>query len=331
MEECIKHSKVRLFADDTRILKEITCSGDVAKLQEDLSSVSIWALHNNMVLHEDKFDLIVHKANFRSELCELPHMIESYTYNTLSGITLYPADTLKDLGVLVSPDLSWRPQVSAVASRARSVASWALSVFRARDRTLKITLYKSLITSHLEYCCPLCSPSKIGDIQLLESVQRTFTSRINGVQHLDYWSRLRSLHLMSLQRRRERYIILQVHKILHNLCPNDVGIQFSPPSRLGIRAVIPKFNRSAKKGHQTLYDNSFSVLGPRLWNTLPTELTGIGSQQQLKERLTNYLFTIPDKPPVQGYSCQNNNSLLSWNENRAEAQQLRWSHDGMAC
>ena len=31
MKECIKHSKVRLFADDTRIMKEIMCSGDVAK------------------------------------------------------------------------------------------------------------------------------------------------------------------------------------------------------------------------------------------------------------------------------------------------------------
>ena len=52
------------------------------------------------------------------------------------------------------------------------------------------------------------------------------------------------------------------------------------------------------EGHQALYDNSFSVLGPRLWDTLLTELTGISSQQQLKERVTNYLFTIPDKPPV---------------------------------
>ena len=149
---------MRLFADDTRILKEITCSDDVANLQEDLSSVSIWALHNNMVLHEHKFDLIVHKANPRSELCELPRMIESYTYNTLSGITNCTQPILlrlKDLGVLVSPDLSRRPQVSAVASKSRSVASLALSVFRARDRTLMLTLYKSLVRSHLEYCCPL--------------------------------------------------------------------------------------------------------------------------------------------------------------------------------
>ena len=329
IETCIKHSKVHLFADDTRIRKEITCMGDVAKLQEDLFNVSIWTLENNMVLNEDKLDLIVHRANPATELDELPHRIEAYTYKTLSGITLYPSNSVRDLGIAVSPDLTWRAHISAIVSQARPVASWVLSVFRARDRYTMLTLYKSIVRSHLENCCPLWNPSQIGDIQLLESVQRTFTSRIKGVQHMNYWTRLSSLNLMSLQRRRERYIILQVHKILHGLCPNDVRLQFSPPSRLGIRAIVPKLSRSAKQVHQTLYDNSFGVLGPRLWNTIPAELTLM--VDKFKDNLTDYLLTVPDKPPVQGYSCANTNSILSWNENRAESQLLRWSPQGTTC
>ena len=35
--------------------------------------------------------------------------------------------------------------------------------------------------------------------------------------------------------------------------------------------------------------------------------------------LTNYLLLIPDKTPVLGYCCPNNNSLLSWSENGAVA------------
>jgi hypothetical protein len=89
-------------------------------------------------------------------------------------------------------------------------------VFRTRDTVTMITLYKSLVRSLLEYCCPLWNPRKVTDIQLLESVQRTFTSKIRSVKHLNYWDRLRTLKLMSLQRRRERYIILQMWKVLHN-------------------------------------------------------------------------------------------------------------------
>ena len=65
-----------------------------------------------------------------------------------------------------------------------------------------LTLYKSLIRSRLEYCCPFWDPTKIQDIVTLEGIQRSFTSKIVSVAHLDYHDRLKELKMMSLQRRR---------------------------------------------------------------------------------------------------------------------------------
>ena len=59
------------------------------------------------------------------------------------------------------------------------------------------------------------------------------SSRINGCTHLDYWERLKKLKLMSLQRRRERYIIVLVWKILHQRVPNEIGMKFSTNERRG--------------------------------------------------------------------------------------------------
>ena len=59
MHSCVKHSTIRFFADDTRILKHIHSSLDVDLLQQDLNSVIKWAGENNMTLHEDKFEYIV--------------------------------------------------------------------------------------------------------------------------------------------------------------------------------------------------------------------------------------------------------------------------------
>ena len=41
---------------------------------------------------------------------------------------------------------------------------------------------------------------------------------------------------------------------------------FMAPSRRGIRSVVPSLNRQSSRRNQTLYDNLFAVLGPRLWN-----------------------------------------------------------------
>ena len=126
-------------------------------------------------------------------------------YEVSNGNMLYPTQTVKDLGVTVSADLSWTPHVNRIAERAGKVASWVLSEFKTRDKATMMTIYKSLVRSHLEYCCPLWNCSKNKDIQQLEGIQRTFTSKIDGTQHLNYWQRLKALDLMSLQRRRERY------------------------------------------------------------------------------------------------------------------------------
>ena len=83
---------------------------------------------------------------------------------------------------MVSSDLSWSSHISNMVTKARSTLSWVFSVFKTRDTTIMITLYKSLVRSLLEYCCPLWDPTKITDIQMLEGVQRTFTSRIGGLR-----------------------------------------------------------------------------------------------------------------------------------------------------
>jgi len=175
-----------------------------------------------------------------------------------------------------------------------------------------LTLYKSMVRSQLEYCSPLWNPVKISDIQTLEGVQRTFTSRIAGCYQLNYWERLKKLSLMSLQRRRERYIIIHMWKLLHGLSSNDLQIQFYQRSRFGTLAKVPSLCKESSIGHQSSYDSSFAVMGPKLWNAIPYHLNGISDLAPFKGKLAAFLLTVPDHPPVKGYSSPNSNSLLAW-------------------
>ena len=118
-----------------------------------------------------------------------------------------------------------------MATKARAIASWALSAFKARDKTTMLTLYKSLVRSQLEYCCPLWNCHKVTDIQVLEGVQKTFTSRLWGWQHIDYWQRLEALKLMSLQHQRDRYLLIRRWKIVNGCSTNDIDRFVTHPGR----------------------------------------------------------------------------------------------------
>ena len=269
-----------------------------------------------MALHTDKFQYICHRFNNQHDLSHLPFVSGLFSYSASKDISLEPVQQLRDLGILVSSDLSWSPHIRAIANKARQKASWVLSVFHTRSPNIMLTLYKSMVRSLVEYCCPLWHPTKISDIQELESVQKTFTARISGLQEMHYWDRLVHLSLMSLQRRRERFIILHMWKILHQKTSNDLDVKFVVRPRFGNLAVIPSKCRTSSVANQSLYDNSFAVQGPKLWNAIPYHLNVTKDLEHFKDQLTKFMLSLPDKPPIRGYTPPNSNSLLCWQNER---------------
>ena len=55
----VKHSKIKVFADDSKLHKDISSHVDRLLLQEDLLSVVEWADINNMELNQEKFQLLL--------------------------------------------------------------------------------------------------------------------------------------------------------------------------------------------------------------------------------------------------------------------------------
>ena len=181
-------------------------------------------------------------------------------------------------------------------------------------------LYKTH-SSWAEYICPLWNPSKVKDIKKVESIQRAFTSRINEVKHLPYWERLKKLNLMSLQRRRERYIIIQVYKIIKHLAPNDIKVGFYQNERYGLMCKIPTLGKNSKSKYQKIYDDSFHVIAAKLWNKIPREIKEKKTLNSFKDALTKFLMSFPDCPPIHGVSSSN--SLLDINTiKRSEVSKL---------
>ena len=141
-----------------------------------------------------------------------------------------------------------------------------------------------------------------------------FTEKINF-----YWERLHSLRLYSLERRRERYRIIYVWKILENIVPNlstdqnQIKTKTSP--RQGRFCVVPPVSKAASQRIQTLREGTFSVNGSKLFNILPPSIRNLRNVgvETFKRKLDEFLATIPDEPQSPGYTLfrrADTNSLL---------------------
>jgi len=76
-----------------------------------------------------------------------------------------------------------------------------------------VRLYKSFVRSHLEYCVSAWSPHYLKDKELLERVQHRFTRMFKYLRQRNYGERLQSLHLWTLEERRNRQDLIEVFKM----------------------------------------------------------------------------------------------------------------------
>lgn len=310
----IQNSTILTFADDTKIVSKIENISDTLNLQQNLNKIINWSNLNNMELNKDKFELINHKLNTDNNnlklLKTLPFFNESNLFKTSNLQEISPSTQVRDLGIIVDNKLNWNQQIFTISKKSKQIAGWILSVFYSRDQHTMLTLFNSIVRSKLEFCCELWSPHLIKNINIIEKIQSSFTFRISGMQDLNYWERLAKLNIMSLQRRREQIIILHVWKILNQIYPNTVELNFKTHNRSGaIKAILKPLPRLQGKA-LTTYEESFLVRAAKLWNILPPEITRITALDLFKRRLTAFIKTIPDKPPLPNYPYQNNNSLI---------------------
>ena len=150
-----------------------------------------------------------------------------------------------------------------------------------------ITIYKSLIRPHLEYCVQLWSPvAKHGNWQLImsiENVQRRFTRLIDGVGLMTYEERLKKLGLTTLLERRARGDLIETFRIVNGIA--NYGETLFNLSRSGARLVIRPGDGNPKK-HDFL---SRRVVG--FWNKLPEHIKAAKTVDSFKNNLEKFKAT----------------------------------------
>ena len=170
------------FADDTRIWRGVRTREDCQQLQSDMENIYSWAENINMQFNSKKFEWVRYSGKSQGPV---------YQYLAPDGSSIEQEDSLRDLGVVLSSDLSFNLQIEKVVLTASQMVGWGLRTFRGRSSYLLLTLFKSLVQPHLDYCCQLWSPNSQGLINKIGQVQKSLVSRIadQRIQNLSNWDK----------------------------------------------------------------------------------------------------------------------------------------------
>ena len=154
-----------------------------------------------------------------------------------------------------------------IVCRANQRSSLILRCFLSKNPSIMTRAFKTYVRPILEYASSSWSPSAVGLIIHLGSVQRSFTKRLPGLNPLSYVERLSALNLQSLEHRRLITDLIILYKIIHKqICLNFSDFfTFSPCTKTRghpYRITVPLAKNN-------VFKNSFSCRIVPIWNALP--------------------------------------------------------------
>ena len=102
-------------------------------------------------------------------------------------------------------------------NKAMKVLGMIKRTIRFKNTRVMLSLYKTLVRPHVEYCVSAWSPHYKKDRELIEKIQRRYTKMINNIDGKSYEERLQCLKLWTLEERRNRQDLIEVFKMCNGI------------------------------------------------------------------------------------------------------------------
>ena len=273
-----KGSFVYLFADDTKIFREIKSDQDRIILQQDINKLVKWSEIWLLKFHPDKCVYMNVSTNQENNIGEYSMGIN----------TLQESKCEKDIGVHIDNNLKFDIHINNAVNKANRVLAVTRRTFEYMNDEIFCMLFKGVVRPHLEYAAPVWSPHHDKYINQIENVQRRATKLVPGLSKYDYPVRLKKLKLPTLAYRRARGDMIQVYKIT---TPNKDSYDKSlPPVFIkpnnGLRGHSQKLSLPRPKKDIRKYNFTNRVI--EAWNDLPDYVINSKDIKIFEKKLDTY-------------------------------------------
>ena len=186
-----------------------------------------------------------------------------------------------------------RSQVSRLCSSAAFSLNKIGQIADYLDRSSLLKFVHSYISSKLDFCNALflgLPDRELNRVQRIQNSAARLVSRTNINDHIT--PVLKELHWLPINSRITYKILLFTFKALNGHCPSYLSSLLHPcDARYNIRSVTHNRLKQPKSRLCNYGDQSFSVVAPRLWNSLPNQIRRCTPIPDFKKQLKTYLFT----------------------------------------
>ena len=199
----------------------------------------------------------------------------------------------KDVGVLLHN--SFRPSMhcAKAAKKANSVLGQLCRGISYRDKDTFMGLFRTFVRPHLDYCSQAWSPWSVGDVSVIEAVQKRAVGMVTNLKNKTYEERLAELDMVTLVERRKRGDLVQMYKIMSGKDKVDYKRWFElAQDREGAastRSISGSMNVVRNEGRLEVRKNFWSVRVCDPWNSLPDMIKEQPTTDSFKNSLDNFI------------------------------------------
>ena len=244
MQSCISpNTNITLYAEDTKIWRNIIDHADNEALQNDIDVLHNWALVNKMNFHPDKCKVLKITNETEKKYFVLP--FDRYPYR-LGNTYLEYVNSEKDLGVIINTKLSWDEQCNALLAKSKS----RLGLVRrtcdfTKDSKQRRVLYLALVRSLFEHCSVVwrpCSPSALKQFEIIQrrATKWIFSEPYVSYEDNEYLLKLKSIELLPIGYKFLYTDLSFFHRVVHgSVCTKLPSyLNLAIPKQTGRRRII---------------------------------------------------------------------------------------------
>ena len=271
-------SELYLYADDTKVFREICSQDDCITLQRDIKLMQEWSEKWLLKFHPEKCKTM---RIGRSKVIDFEYKLKE------SMNPMEKSEAEKDVGVVIDENLNFERHMNEKINKANAVLGAIRRTFQYLDKITFKMLYTSMVRPILEYANPVWCPYKLKHVDMLENVQRRATKLIPGMKDMSYSERLEKLNLPSLSYRRHRGDLIEVYKILTDKYDREVSSNFFELRYEGTtRGHSLKIYKERSRLNIRKY--SFKNRIVDIWNTLPQKIVECPTVMSFERNLDKY-------------------------------------------